>query len=155
MRLNTPRGIRTPDKQGRNLLLYPTELSVQTYEYIIPLLYKFFCLLCNRFKQFSQHINLVKNGNIHHDNHATKNINVKSIHFITLPSLGEESNPQQPYYKYGVLPLNYLSKSFPVKIRTSIKGTKNLCPTIERPETIVFIIPQKLSLFHFTKIKPA
>jgi hypothetical protein len=34
--LNTPRGIRTPDKQGRNLLLYPTELSVQTYVYIIP-----------------------------------------------------------------------------------------------------------------------
>jgi hypothetical protein len=49
---------------------------VQTYEYIIPLLYKFFCLLCNGFKQFSQHINLVNNGNIHHDNHATKNINI-------------------------------------------------------------------------------
>ena len=142
MRLNTPRGIRTPDKQGRNLLLYPTELSVQTYEYIIPLLYKFFCLLCNGFKQFSQHINLVKNGNIHHDNHATKNINVKSIHFITLPSLGEESNPQQPYYKYGVLPLNYQSKDSPVEIRTPTKGTKNLCATVTPPENIIHIIPQ-------------
>ena len=56
-------------------------------------------------------------------------------------SFGEESNPQQPYYKYGVLPLNYQSKnnkSFPVEIRTPIKGTKNLCPTIERPENNKF-----------------
>ncbi len=50
MGLYTPRGIRTPDKQGRNLLLYPTELSVQTYENIIPLLYNLFCLFCNGFK---------------------------------------------------------------------------------------------------------
>ena len=50
MGLYTPGGIRTPDKQGRNLLLYPTELLVQTYENIIPLLYNLFCLFCNGFK---------------------------------------------------------------------------------------------------------
>ena len=49
-------------------------------------------------------------------------------------SLGEESNPQQSYYKYDVLPLNYLSKDSPVEIRTPTKGTKNLCATITPPE---------------------
>ena len=28
--------------------------------------------------------------------------------------------------------------NFPVEIRTPIKGTKNLCPTIERPEIIYY-----------------
>lgn len=50
MRLNTPGGARTPDIQGRSLLLYPTELLVQTYKSIIPSIYKFFCLFCNRFE---------------------------------------------------------------------------------------------------------
>ena len=27
-----------------------------------------------------------------------------------------------------------MEQNFPVEIRTPIKGTKNLCPTIERPE---------------------
>ena len=52
-------------------------------------------------------------------------------------SLGEESNPQQSHYKYDVLPLNYLGSNSPVKIRTSTKGTKNLCATVTPPENIL------------------
>jgi hypothetical protein len=58
-------------------------------------------------------------------------------------SLGEESNPQQSYYKYDVLPLNYLSKDSPVEIRTPTKGTKNLCATVTPPENNKNIIPLK------------
>ncbi len=67
-------------------------------------------------------------------------MNVSIIYYIT--SLGEESNPQQSYYKYDVLPLNYLGKDSPVEIRTPTKGTKNLCATVTPPENIKLIIPQ-------------
>ena len=66
-------------------------------------------------------------------------MNVFIIYYIT--SLGEESNPQQSYYKYDVLPLNYLGKDSPVEIRTPTKGTKNLCATVTPPENNKNIIP--------------
>ena len=115
----------------------------QTYKSIIPSLYKFWCLILQRFYIFSQHINLIYNRCIQKENKKTSNNISRCIHVIIISqSFGEESNPQQPYYKYGVLPLNYQSKDSPVKIRTSTKGTKNLCATVTPPENIKNIIPQ-------------
>ena len=89
---------------------------------------------------------MIYNRCIQKENKKTSNNISRCIHVIIISqSFGEESNPQQPYYKYGVLPLNYLSKYFPVEIRTPIKGTKNLCPTIERPEINKLIIPQTIA----------